>query len=434
MFELPMTNDTLKELQGLSEQERAYALEILKEYSQHGSSKKLDNLIYSDYKEAPVDIETFLHDPQYLGRGLTNEEGKFTVFPYWVDTLKKLFPSNLDLAYNTLILTGPIGIGKTIVAVIAELYMLYRMMCLKDPYLHYGLQPIDKISFGFINVTLDAAKGVAWDKCQNLIQSSPWFMAHGSLNRSANPTWRPNEGIELIAGSRNNHIIGRCLFCLDGETSIVTADGVFQIKDLVGKDIQVVSVDDAGNQVLSNMCTVAPTVVSEEEYEIELADGSVIKCTGNHRLLLSDGTYKEAKDLSGDDELAEIQYSKNSLYKEFIDNIICTRGQWGIPNGEYMEAHHIVPKCMGGKGSAKIKGKPSKHPNIIWLYAEEHFIAHKLLAIENPNNSKLVYAWSMMAFPKGKTKRDFEISLFTQYLNLLSKKRDFKISFFVAIQ
>jgi hypothetical protein len=46
-------------------------------------------------------------------------------------------------------------------AVLCGLYELYRMLCLKDPYLHYGLQPIDKITFAFMNITLDASKGVA---------------------------------------------------------------------------------------------------------------------------------------------------------------------------------------------------------------------------------------------------------------------------------
>ena len=35
------------------------------------------------------------------------------------------------------------------------------MMCLKDPYEHYGLQTIDLITFALVNITLDAAKGVA---------------------------------------------------------------------------------------------------------------------------------------------------------------------------------------------------------------------------------------------------------------------------------
>ena len=73
-------------------------------------------------------------------------------------------------------------------------------------------------------------------------------------------------------------------------------------------------------------------------------------------------------------------------YAEFILNIISTRGQWGIPKGKYFEAHHIVPVCMGGKPSreeSNSRTKYLKHPNIIRLYAKEHFIAHKLLAEEN---------------------------------------------------
>ena len=94
------------------------------------------------------------------------------MFPYWVETMKKIFPNNLDTAYNTLILTGAIGIGKSFFADLCLLYQLHRLLCLKDPYLHYGLQPIDKITISLINITLDAAKGVAWDKLQQLIQTS----------------------------------------------------------------------------------------------------------------------------------------------------------------------------------------------------------------------------------------------------------------------
>ena len=571
-----MTNDIfnsidLEELNGLSEEEKKYALEILKEYSSTGKSQKYEDILYSDYKEIPVDIETFLHDKQYLGKGLTDDEGRFTVFPYWVETLKKVFPTNIDTAYNTLVLSGAIGLGKaqpldakvftkdgyvpmgsisegtmvygvdgnlhrvlgvfpqgeknvyrvtftdgtsteccdehlwtvrvqnqvsqtrtvelkellnkklfrltsgkykerlyyipmteplnfeakehfihpyilgaligdgslttpsisitvaddeivekisrlldndytihktrtgkyyysikkrnntaykvdgvvkpipnryaqeisrlqlnvksvykhipkeylfdsienriellkglmdtdgtivksgstmqfntssealrddfiflvetlggsawyhtrtgkykgkngnvvvcnncyvislklpkhicpfyisrkrcrinpksfspsraiesieyigkkecqciyvdcpehlyltdhlivthnTLVAVLCLLYMLYRMMCLKDPYKHYGLQPIDKITFSFINITMDAAKGVAWSKCQELLQSSEWFLARGRVSKSLNPEWQPDIGIELLYGSQPRHIIGRAVF------------------------------------------------------------------------------------------------------------------------------------------------------------------------------------------------------------------------------
>ena len=207
-----MTNQQSEKFAQLSDREKEIALEILKEFSETGKSESYDELIYADYNEIPVDIETFLKDRRYLGNGLTNEDGKFTVFPYWVETLKKVFPTNIDTAYNTLILTGGIGLGKSLIGVICVLYAMYRMLCLKDPYVYYGLQRIDHITFSFINITLDAARGVAWAKCQELLKLSPWFLEHGTLSKSNDPQWQPNGGIELVAGSQPRHILGRAVF------------------------------------------------------------------------------------------------------------------------------------------------------------------------------------------------------------------------------
>ena len=58
----------------------------------------------------------------------------------------------------------------------------------------------------------EAAKGVAWDKMQQLLQMSPWFMAHGKVSGRTNIKWEPDKRIELVIGSNNNTIIGRALF------------------------------------------------------------------------------------------------------------------------------------------------------------------------------------------------------------------------------
>ena len=88
-------------------------------------------------------------------------------------------------------------------------------------------------------------------------------------------------------------------------------------------------------------------------------------------------------------------------YDDFIENIKSSRGQWNIPEGSYWEGHHIIPKCLRGKGNSR-----QKHENIIWLYAKEHYIAHKLLLEKYPDNKSIILAFSMMAFPNGKTKRE----------------------------
>ena len=225
-----MTNEEI--LNTLTPQEREHALKILSQLKTNGSSEILDKMRLEDYKEVPVDINTFMHDERYLGKGLINVEGKFTVFPYWVETLNKVFPNNTDTAYNTLILSGAIGLGKSFVAVIAMLYMLYRMMCLKDPYLHYGLQSIDKITFSFLNITKEAAKGVAWTKCQELLQMSPWFMERGRVSQSLNPEWQPKESIELLYGSQPRHVIGRAVFCsFEDEISFIQNSDVEKQKE-----------------------------------------------------------------------------------------------------------------------------------------------------------------------------------------------------------
>jgi len=214
-----MSNEiNLEQLNNLTPEERALALEILKEYSQEGYSSLLEDLKYSDFEEIPVDIMTFISDERYLGRGLWIKdeftgERKCTVFPYWIEKLKEIFPDNLTTRYNTVILTGSIGLGKSFIAVVCQLYLLYRMLCLKDPYTYYGMQPIDKITFSMLNVTIEAAQGVGWDKMQQLLQSSDWFMERGNMNASrTNPQWQPPKGIELVFGSSNRHVVGRALF------------------------------------------------------------------------------------------------------------------------------------------------------------------------------------------------------------------------------
>ena len=380
-------DDINEKLKGLPEEERKVALEILKQYSESGKSELYDSLKYADYDEIPVDIHTFLHDKKYLGAALYDPDGRFTLFPYWETKLEEIFPDNVTTKYNTIVITGAIGLGKSTIAVICLLYLLYRLLCLKDPYLYYGLQPIDKISISLMNITIENAKGVALDKMNQMLLSSEWFMAHGEMKGISNLEYIPQKHIELITASSNNQVIGRAIFCLDGDSVIKTTVGDYTLKSLVDENINVVSIDNAGNEVVSNTCTVKPTIVTDEEYEIELADNTIIKCTGDHLLMLKDGTYKAAKDLTLDDGLMD---KPMSSYDIFISDIIKERGQWGIKN-EYFEGHHILPRCLGGEGRTK-----DKHPNIIRLYPEEHYLAHKLLLEKYPGVKQLEFAFHMM--------------------------------------
>ena len=63
------------------------------------------------YEAVPVDIDTFLNDPYYLGQ--TYDEGK-AVYPYWRDALHKIYPNPLYSPYEEIAVTGCIGAGKAL--------------------------------------------------------------------------------------------------------------------------------------------------------------------------------------------------------------------------------------------------------------------------------------------------------------------------------
>lgn len=66
------------------------------------------------------------------------------------------------------------------------------------------------------------------------------------------------------------------------------------------------------------------------------------------------------------------------------------------PDYVYYERHHIVPKCLGGTNAKS---------NLVYLTAEEHWIAHLLLVKLNPKNNKLVFACQAMSMTGKNTKR-----------------------------
>lgn len=306
-------------LEKLSPEQKELAIKILKEFANDGNSHTYAELIYADYKEIPVDIETFLKDGKYLGNAWKDAEGNFKLYPFWLEVLKDIFPNNVDTNYDVLLESGARGIGKSEVACgCIGSYLMYRVMCLKNPLEHYHIKNTEKIAFAFMNIKLDLAKAIAMDKFQKTIQRSPWFMSKGTITQKDNqPYWNPPDPLEIIIGSQSDDVIGRPIFfCLDGDTLIKTTNGIERLDTLVNKDIQVVSIDEHGKEVISEYCTVKPTLKTNEEYQIELEDGSIIKCTPTHRFMLKNGTYKMAKDLTEDDELFDESKSgsNNSMY------------------------------------------------------------------------------------------------------------------------
>lgn len=204
------TNIDLSALDELTPEEREYALKILGDLQAKGSSEDYTNLLYSDYLEIPVDIETFITNDMYLGKAWKDpSSGKLKIYPYWIKKLKELFPDNLNTSKNNAIFSGARGLGKSEIAILCCLYIMYRVMCLKNPLAHFHLKPTEKICFAFMNITKTLAEDIGISKFQNTVQLSPWFMSKGQMTQKNNmPYWVPPDPINIIIGSQPSHVIG----------------------------------------------------------------------------------------------------------------------------------------------------------------------------------------------------------------------------------
>lgn len=97
-------------------------------------------------------------------------------------------------------------------------------------------------------------------------------------------------------------------------------------------------------------------------------------------------------------------------YNKIYDQLIAkARSEDRNKNGVmYYEAHHIIPKCLGGTG---IVSQWKTHPNIVLLTAREHFIAHKLLVEIYPDDKKIFYGlWMMYCYKNEYQERYYNYS------------------------
>lgn len=100
--------------------------------------------------------------------------------------------------------------------------------------------------------------------------------------------------------------------CLDINTNILLDDGTFiSISDWINKypdvKFKVVSFDEENKEFTTGIGH-SPRIgnITNVEFEIEMEDGSIIKCTENHPFLTNRG-WIEAKDLLDTDEIISIK-------------------------------------------------------------------------------------------------------------------------------
>jgi hypothetical protein len=153
----------------------------------------LEVLKENHFEEKPVDAKTFVESSDYLGQPPLSTiqydivEAMSQV--YKKEDLQELYGDAEGARYyekytkNEIILQLGKGSGKDFTSTVACAYIVYKLLCLKDPARYFGKPSGDAIDL--INVAINAqqAKNVFFKGFKTKIEKSPWFA--GKYNAKA---------------------------------------------------------------------------------------------------------------------------------------------------------------------------------------------------------------------------------------------------------
>lgn len=162
------------------------------------------------YEFEPVSIEEFIFNENFLGKTV----GK-TLYPIWVETLKKIYPTPYFNQYNEVIVSAGIGVGKTVLATVGLLYNVYKVLCLKSPQTYYGLMPDVKIAFMMFSKTKGLAQSVNFDYLNTFLSNSKFFRERVKIPKTSSGVQNGinlSKNVWLEIGSQISHALGKAVF------------------------------------------------------------------------------------------------------------------------------------------------------------------------------------------------------------------------------
>lgn len=215
---------------------------------------ELENAVSgNDFETRPVDLDTFIHSDEYLNipdmllSDVQTQLIKATTQIYRRDTLHLLYGFEegervWTETFNEIIFQLGKGGGKDFSSIVACAYIVYKLLCLKNPAKYYG-STLPGDSIDIINVAINAqqANTVFFQRFKRLINLSPWFRGkysdskHGQIDFDKNVTvYSGHSERESFEGYNTfmvilDEISGFAVESTSGNENAKTADSIYKM-------------------------------------------------------------------------------------------------------------------------------------------------------------------------------------------------------------
>jgi hypothetical protein len=204
------------EFEAMSPEERSFLLSAIKDASSH--QRALSDLQDADFERVPVSVRQFLSDPELLGcTGQITDwdndsDEECGIYRFWRHELDDLFDPRKH--YQQWVVSAAIGSGKSFVSIIAILYRIYQLLCLRSPQRYCGINASSPITFGFFSSTLSVGRATEYAMVTSMLAASPFFkrMVGVTEKYRAHELLKLPKNIHIAFGSRAQHVLGQNFF------------------------------------------------------------------------------------------------------------------------------------------------------------------------------------------------------------------------------
>ena len=148
-------------------------------------------------------IRQWINDHYYIGPDVNG------IYPFWKDRLIDIFDRPEDKRINQIIITGALGTGKSTMAVLVILRIIYELSCYRNISALFNLFGVSRIAFAYLSVTREQAQNTGFSLLVEWIDSIPYFRENFKRKERLDSMiiW-PHERLFVTFGSVANHFIG----------------------------------------------------------------------------------------------------------------------------------------------------------------------------------------------------------------------------------
>ena len=200
------------------------------------------------FEEYPVDIKTFVLSPNFLDQpGLSDIQYDLVEAMsqiYRLEDLKRFMPEKDAIRHYDkytkaeVILQCGKGSGKDYTSTVGTAYLVYKLLCLKNPARYFGKPHGDAIDIINIAINAQQAKNVFFKGFRSKIEHSPWFAGkyHTKMDSiefdkevtvySGHSERESHEGLNLIMAVLDE-ISGFAMESASGNENAKTGDAIY---------------------------------------------------------------------------------------------------------------------------------------------------------------------------------------------------------------